>query len=53
MNPETQLFINWALWGLSFLIHIIWVMYHINKGNKEAAIGWLVAFVWCVMSFKP
>jgi hypothetical protein len=52
MNPETQLFINWALWGLACLLHIILVIGHISKGNKDGAIGWLAAFVWCVMSFK-
>ena len=52
MTPETHLFINLALRGLAFLLHIIVLINHINKGNKEAAIGWLVAFVWCVMSFK-
>jgi len=52
MTPEKQLLINWALWGLGCLLHVILVINHIRKGNQEAAIGWLAAFVWCVMSFK-
>jgi hypothetical protein len=52
MIPEAHLFINLALLGSAFLLHIIVLINHISKGNKDAAIGWLVAFVWCVMSFK-
>ncbi len=52
MTPETHLFINLALWGLGCLLNIVMVIGHISKGNKDAAIGWLAAFVWCVMSFK-
>jgi hypothetical protein len=51
MTPETHLFINLALQGLVLLLHIIMVINHISKGNKEAEIGWLAALVWCVMSF--
>jgi hypothetical protein len=34
------------------MAQIIVLIGYINKGNKDAAIGWLAAFVWCVMGFK-
>lgn len=52
MTHETQFMIDWALWGWVCLLHLALVVDHISKGNKEAAIGWLAAFVWCVMSLK-
>jgi hypothetical protein len=52
MTPETQFIIKAILWGLGCLCNIALVIGHIRKGNKDAAIGWLVAFVWCVTSLK-
>jgi hypothetical protein len=52
MTPEAHFIIKSILWALACMAQIIVLIGHINKGNKDASIGWLAALLWCILSFR-